>query len=319
MENLISIVVPCFNEEKTITFFYQAMKKIEKKLTPYEFEFIFINDGSKDTTLDIIKALAAIDPDLIKYLSFSRNFGKEAAMYAGLAEARGQYVTVMDVDLQDPPELLLEMVAILEEGIYDCVGARRVNRKDEPALRSFFARRFYKIINRISDTEIIDGVRDYRLMTRQMVDAILSLTEYNRFSKGIFSWVGFNTKYLEFENRERIAGETSWSFFGLLKYSLEGIISFSVFPLAIASFIGIFTFLLSLIFLILIVGRALLYGDPVSGWPSLISVILLLGGIQLFCIGIIGQYLGRVFTEVKKRPLYITKESNISKKTKKKR
>lgn len=310
MNTQISIIIPCFNEEETVTLFYKEVQKTIQQLPNYQFDFLFVNDGSSDNTLQIIKALKELDPDHVHYLSFSRNFGKEAAMYAGLQNATGEYVTVMDVDLQDPPELLPKMIQLLETGDYDCVGARRVNRKNEPRIRSFFARQFYRLINRVSDTEIIDGVRDYRLMTRQMVEAILSLTEYNRFSKGIFSWVGFETTYLEFENRERAAGETSWSFFSLLKYSLEGILSFSIFPLAIASFIGMFTFVLSLIFLVIIVVRALIFGDPVSGWPSTISIILLLGGIQLFCIGLIGQYLGKVFLEVKERPLFIIKEQD---------
>lgn len=309
-KHIISIVIPCYNETDTIGLFHQAMTAVQQQLTSYQFEYIFVNDGSKDQTLQTLKDLSEMD-SAVHYISFSRNFGKEAAMYAGLSHATGIYTAVMDVDLQDPPEMLLEMIHHIESGQYDCIGARRVNRKDEPPIRSFFARMFYRIINRISDTYIVDGARDYRLMTSQMVDSILSLTEYNRFSKGIFSWVGFETKYLEYENRERVAGETSWSFWGLLKYSLEGIFSFSVVPLALASFLGIFTFGLSLIFLVLIVIRALVNGDPVAGWPSLISVILLLGGIQLFCMGLIGQYLGKVFMEVKKRPLFIIKESNI--------
>ena len=315
MNNLISIVIPCYNEEETLMLFYQHMQALSDQIGAYQFEYIFVNDGSQDQTLPLIKELKKRDPNHVNFLSFSRNFGKEAAMFAGLQHTTGDYIAVMDVDLQDPPELLPKMIEILDAGVYDCVGARRVNRKNEPVIRSFFARQFYRLINKISDTEIIDGVRDYRLMTRQMVESILTLTEYNRFSKGLVSWVGYHTTYLEYENRERVAGETSWSFFGLLKYSFEGILSFSVFPLAIASYIGMFTFILSLIFLLLIVIRALIFGDPVSGWPSTISVILLLGGIQLFCIGLIGQYLGKVFMEVKNRPLFVIKESHTRKDT----
>lgn len=305
----ISLVVPCHNEGPALKLFYAAIDQLKPALADYELELLFIDDGSTDETLTVMKELAH-QPE-VNYLSFSRNFGKEAAMYAGLKHARGDYVAVLDADLQDPPELLLRMLPILKNGTYDCVGARRTNRENEPRIRSYFSRMFYRLINNISDTEIPDGVRDFRLMKRNMVDSILAVTEYNRFSKGIFSWVGYNTYYLEYENQERVAGKTSWSFRQLLSYSLEGIISFSVFPLAIASFIGILTFVLALIFMFIIVLRALIWGDPVSGWPSTISIILFLGGIQLFCLGIIGQYIGKIFLEVKQRPLYLIKESQL--------
>lgn len=310
----ISLVVPCYNEGPTLKFFYDEIEKLKPALPEYHFDILFINDGSTDNTLLILKHLAQL-PD-VDYLSFSRNFGKEAAMYAGLQHVTGDYVAVMDADLQDPPDLLLQMVPLLAEGTYDCIGARRTNRQDEPKIRSFFARQFYRLMNRISETEIVDGARDFRLMKRGMVESILEVTEYNRFSKGIFSWVGYDTYYLEYENRERVAGETSWSFGSLLKYSLEGIISFSVFPLAIASWVGIVTFILALVFMLIVVVRALIYGDPVAGWPSTISIILFLGGLQLFCLGIIGQYIGKIFLEAKKRPHYLIKESSLDAKEK---
>lgn len=306
---LISVVVPCFNEEPVLSHFYQAMEKVRKELPHKDIEYIFINDGSNDETLSIIRELSVKDSSRIKYVSFSRNFGKEAAIYAGLEYSAGDYVVIMDADLQDPPEMLPQMVYYLEEEGYDCVGTRRVTRVGEPPIRSFFARQFYKIINRVSNTEILDGVRDYRLMTRQMVDAILSVTEYNRFSKGIFSWVGFETKYLEYENRERVAGETSWSFWSLFKYSIDGIISFSEAPLAIASFIGFISFIGALVALLFIIIRTLIFGDPTSGWPSMISIFLMIGGLQLLCMGILGKYIGKTFLETKKRPIYIVKET----------
>lgn len=308
MTKTISIIVPCYNEQESIPLFYAAVEQVAATLADHRIEYIFVNDGSADESLTEMRALQAQDPEHVHYISFSRNFGKEAALYAGLQAATGDYVAVMDVDLQDPPELLPEMIHGIEVEGYDCVGTRRTTRAGEPPLRSFFAKQFYKIINRISQTEIVDGARDYRLMTRQMVNAILEMTEYNRFSKGIFSWVGFDTKYLEYKNQDRVAGQTSWSFWGLFKYSLDGIVTFSETPLAIASFVGFFSFVIALLALIFIIIRALIYGDPTSGWPSLISVILMVGGLQLLCLGIVGKYIGKIYLEVKNRPIYIVKE-----------
>ncbi len=309
---LLSIVVPCYNEEETILSFYQEVMKIKEQMPPLNFEFIFVNDGSSDNTLKQLKILENKDPKQVKYLSFSRNFGKEAALYAGLKHATGDLITVMDADLQDPPSLLPEMYHLITEQNYDCIGTRRKNREGEPKIRSFFAKKFYKIINKISDVQIVDGARDFRLMTRQMVDAILELQEYNRFSKGLFSWVGFDTFYLEYENVERQEGKSSWSFGQLFMYSLDGIIAFSEFPLIISAVVGMLSFVLAIIALIFIVVRALIFGDPTSGWPSLVCIILALGGLQLFCLGILGQYLGKTFLETKKRPIYILKEKSDS-------
>lgn len=267
---------------------------------------IFINDGSTDDTLLKLRQLSK--KQNVHYLSFSRNFGKEAALYAGLKEANGDYVTVMDTDLQDPPELLIEMVRILEQGEYDCVGTRRINRRGEPSIRSWFARKFYQLINHIGEVEMVDGARDFRLMTRQMVDSVLELSEYNRFSKGLFAWVGYNTKYLEYENRERVAGQTSWSFWSLFKYSIDGIVNFSEAPLNLASFVGAFSCFVSIIAMIFIVVKTLIFNDPTSGWPSLVCIILFIGGIQLLCLGIVGKYISKIFLETKKRPIYIIKE-----------
>ncbi|WP_157455793.1 glycosyltransferase family 2 protein [Carnobacterium maltaromaticum] len=311
---LISIVVPCFNEEESIPLFYAALEKEREFLVNADIEYIFVNDGSNDNTLNVLRSLAKENKERVKFISFSRNFGKEAGLYAGLQQATGDYVAVMDVDLQDPPEMLPEMLQIIREEEYDCVGTRRVSRDGEPPIRSFFARQFYRIINNISETEIVDGARDYRLMTRQMVNAILSMEEYNRFSKGIFSWVGFDTKYLEYKNQERVAGETSWSFWSLFKYSLDGIVAFSELPLAFASFVGFFSFLAAMIAMVVIVIRTLLLNDPTSGWPSLVCFILAIGGLQLFCLGILGKYLGKTYLETKKRPIYIVKETEKDKK-----
>ncbi|MGY3702878.1 glycosyltransferase [Vagococcus martis] len=310
-KKMLSIVVPCYNEQDTIIPYITRMTDIEKLLPNLTFEYWFVNDGSKDNTLNVLKE-ATISSNKYNYLSFSRNFGKESALYAGLEHARGDYITVMDVDLQDPPELLPKMVELIEQGEHDCIGTRRVTRAGEPKIRSFFAKQFYKIINKISDVEIVDGARDYRLMSRQMVDAILELKEYNRFSKGIFSWVGFDTYYLEFENIERVEGETSWSFWDLLQYSIDGIISFSEFPLKLSTILGFISFIASIIALIFIVIRALIFGDPTSGWPSLVCIILALGGLQLLCLGVVGQYLGKTFLETKRRPIYIVKDQKIS-------
>ncbi len=304
----ISVIVPCYNEEKAIPYFYDEITKISDKMKSLEFEYLFINDGSKDNTLNILKEYSKKDKR-VRFISFSRNFGKEAAMYAGLKEAKGDYVTLMDADLQDPPSLLPEMYSAIKNEGYDTVGTRRVTRKGEPPIRSFFARMFYKLINKMSKVEMVDGARDYRLMTRQVVDAIISLEEYNRYSKGLFSFVGFNTKWIEFENVERVAGETKWSFWKLLIYALEGITAFSTVPLALASVIGIIFCLLSLVAILFIIIKTLIFGDPVSGWPSLVCIIFLVSGIQLFCMGIIGQYLSKTYLETKKRPIYIIKET----------
>ncbi|MEG0268468.1 MAG: glycosyltransferase family 2 protein [Carnobacterium sp.] len=306
----ITIVVPCFNEEAALPLFYEELENTRKNLTQADIEYIFIDDGSQDQTLNVIKKLANKDQERVRYLSFSRNFGKEAALYAGLQHATGDYIAVMDADLQDPPELLPEMLSMLREKTYDCIGTRRVTRDGEPPVRSFFSKQFYKWMNRISDTEFIDGSRDYRLMTKRMVEAVLSVSEVNRFSKGIFSWVGFDTYYLSYNNKERIAGETSWSFWGLFNYSLDAIINFSDLPLTFASFVGLLSFFISILFLIFIVIRALIFGDPTAGWPSLVTITLAIGGLQLFCLGIVGKYLGKTYLETKKRPLYIVKETN---------
>lgn len=306
---MISVIVPCFNEEEAIPYFYEAMEKVRKEMRE-KFEYIFVNDGSKDGTLKVLRQLSGQD-QAVRYLSFSRNFGKEAALYAGLQAATGDLVTVMDVDLQDPPEMLIEMKAMLDANAdLDCVGTRRVSRDGEPPIRSFFAKLFYKLMNKISQVEVVDGARDFRLMRRHMVDAILSVSEYNRFSKGIFAWVGFETEYLPYKNVERVAGETSWSFWKLLSYSIEGIINFSDTPLNIASYTGFFTFLLSLVLMVFVVFKTLVFGDPTIGWPSTICIILFLGGLQLMTIGILGKYLAKVFLETKKRPVYIVKEKS---------
>lgn len=305
--HLLSIVVPCFNEESSVEIFF---KEIKKTLTEINYEIIFVNDGSKDSTLINIKKIAEYNQN-IKYISFSRNFGKESALYAGLKSSKGDLVCVMDVDLQDPPELLPQMIKIIETEDYDIIATRRVTRMGEPKIRSFFARSFYKIFNKISKIDLVDGARDYRLMTRQVVDSLLELNEYNRFSKGLFQWIGYNTKWLEYENIERITGETSWSFFGLISYSIEGIIAFTTVPLSISTFFGIILSVLAFILIIIIVLKNLLFSDPVAGWTSTICVILLLGGIQLFSIGILGKYLEKTYTEIKNRPIFIIKETNI--------
>ena len=302
----LSVISPCLNEQEAVPLFYQAFLK-ETRGMPVQFEFWFIDDGSTDGTLSAFRALQAADPR-VHYISFSRNFGKESAMYAGMEAATGDYVAIMDVDLQDPPHLLKDMLHGIEQEGYDCVGSRRVTRVGEPKLRSFFARLFYRLINRISKTEVVDGARDFRLMTRQMVDSILTLPEVSRFSKGIFSWVGYRTKWLEYENVERVAGETKWSFWKLLLYSLDGIVGFSTAPLAIASIMGFFFCLLAFILILYFFFKTLIWGDPVAGFPATICIILLLGGIQLFCIGILGQYLSKTYLETKRRPIYIARE-----------
>lgn len=309
MSKLCSCIVPCFNEEEVIPLYYEEMQKVRKQEEgKIDFEIIFIDDGSKDKTLEVIKKLSEQD-ECIHYVSFSRNFGKEAAMYAGFEHANGEYVVTMDVDLQDPPHLIPEMIRCIEEEGYDSVATRRVTRKGEPPIRSFFARRFYGLINKISDADIVDGARDFRMMKRDMVNAILSMPEYNRFTKGIFGWVGFKTKWIEFENVERAAGETKWSFWKLFRYALEGIIAFSTVPLTIVSLIGVIICIIAFLFLLFVVIRATIFGDPVAGWPSLICVISFLSGIQLLGIGVVGMYLSKTYLETKKRPIYIKKES----------
>lgn len=305
---LLSAIVPCYNEEENVPYFYQEFLKNEAffKENEIEFELWYINDGSVDKTAEAVKLL--IEKDIrVHLLSFSRNFGKEAALYAGLEKARGDYIACMDADLQDPPSLLPEMFQNIWAG-YDTVATRRVTRKGEPLIRSFLARKFYRMMNRISSTEIVDGARDFRLMTRQVVDSLLQMKEYNRFTKGIFSWVGFNTKWLEFDNIERKKGETKWSFWKLFIYSLEGITSFSTAPLAFAAFMGVFFCVASFFFIIFVIIRKIMFGDPTSGWPSLVCIILLVSGVQLFCMGIVGQYLAKTYMEVKNRPIYLVKE-----------
>lgn len=302
-------IVPCFNEEEAIPYYYEEMQKVMQKVPELDFELLFVDDGSCDGTLKVLKELAQKDSG-VRYISFSRNFGKEAALYAGLQNAGGDYAVTMDVDLQDPPSLIPEMYKVIQQGEYDSVATRRVTRKGEPKIRSFFARKFYQIINKMSDADIVDGARDFRFMKRSMVDAILSMKEYNRFSKGIFGWVGFKTKWLEYENVERVVGETKWSFWKLFRYALEGIIAFSTTPLSIVSVIGMVICFLSFILLLVIIIRALLVGDPVAGWPSLACIITSLGGVQLLCTGIVGLYLSKAYLETKNRPIFIVKEKN---------
>lgn len=309
MKKKLSVIVACYNEEEALPYFYKEIKKQAKKMDYLDFEFIFIDDGSVDSTLEVIKKFRKRDKR-VRYLSFSRNFGKEAAMYAGLEISSGDYVTLMDADLQDPPSLLEEMYNYIVDYDYDCVGTRRVTRKGEPPIRSFFARMFYKIINKLSKVEMVDGARDYRLMTRQMVDAILEMKEYNRYSKGLFSFVGFKTKWLEYENVNRVAGETKWSFWKLFLYAIDGITAFSTVPLVISTVIGFFFCMISFLMILVIIIKTLVYGDPVNGWPSLVCIIFMVSGIQLFCMGIMGQYLSKTYLETKNRPIYIVKETS---------
>lgn len=303
----ISLIIPCYNEESCLPAFDSEIAKVVERMPEYEFEILFVNDGSVDGTLPLIRGFAE-KRSYVRYLSFSRNFGKEAAMYAGFTNATGDYVAVMDADLQDPPELLPKMVKILESGEYDSVATRRVDRAGEPPIRSFFARMFYKLINKISDADIVDGARDYRLMKREMVDVIVEMGERNRFSKGIFGWIGFRTYWYAFENVERAAGETKWNFWKLFKYSIDGIISFSQMPLNIASWMGVACTGISLLAILFIVVRRLIFGDAVQGWASNMCVMIFIGGIQLFCLGVIGQYIGKTYVETKKRPHYIVSE-----------
>jgi len=312
---IISIVIPCYNEEESIPLLVSKVQEVALTMPGASFELIFIDDGSKDGTLEVLRR-AAQDSHGIRYISFSRNFGKEAALLAGLEAATGDYIAVMDADLQDPPELLPKMFATITEEGYDCVATRRVTRKGEPRIRSFFARRFYRLINRISDTQMVDGARDFRLMTRQMLDAVLSLKEYNRFTKGLFSWVGFSTKWMEYENIPRQVGTTKWNLWGLFMYSLDGIAAFSVKPLAISSFFGVLFCFISFIGIVTIIVRWLIFGDPVAGWASTVTIVLFVGGIQLFCTGIQGQYQAKAYLEGKRRPVFIVKESSESRESK---
>ena len=304
----ISVIVSCYNEEKSVPLFYEKMEEVIKEFKNTEFEYIFVDDGSKDNTINIIKSLREHD-EKVRYISFSRNFGKEAAMLAGLEAATGNYVTLMDADLQDPPDLLKKMFNILKTEDYDQVATRRVTRKGEPVIRSFFSRMFYKMIDKFTDFEMVDGARDYRLMKSEVKDAIIDMKEYNRYSKGLFSFVGFKTKWIEYENVKRVAGETKWSFWKLFKYALEGITAFSTAPLAVASIMGILFCLIALFFIIFIIVKTVVFGDPTSGWPSLACIIVFIGGIQLLSLGIIGQYLSKTYLEVKNRPVYIIRET----------
>lgn len=305
----VNLIIPCYNEAEALPLFAEELNSVINTLTEYDFEILLINDGSKDGTLETMEEICHRD-HRYKYISFSRNFGKEAAMYAGFCNSDGDYVAVMDADMQDPPNLLPEMIGCLEHEDYDSVATRRVSRKGEPPIRSFFARKFYKLINKISDADVVDGARDFRLMKREMVDAIVSMCEYNRFSKGIFGWIGFRTKWLEFENANRIAGETKWSFWGLLKYAIDGIINFSEAPMSLASGLGILLTIISFIMVIFIMIRKAIFGDPVAGWPSLACIIIFIAGLQFLCMGIMGKYIAKTYLEVKNRPHYIISETN---------
>lgn len=305
----ISIIVPCYNEELSLLAFHSNVTKILDENYSNNYEIVFIDDGSSDQTLSLIKKLCE-NSSHVEYLSFSRNFGKEAAMLAGMKAARGKYIVIMDVDLQDPPELLPKMLEELEKGEYDCVATRRVSRKGEPIIRSFCARAFYRIINRMSDIYIVDGARDFRMMTRQMAQSIIAMPERNRFSKGLFAWVGFKTKWLEYENCERLSGESKWSFWGLFKYSVEGILAFSTVPLAIASWMGVLLFIASFCAVVFFVIQKLFVGIETQGWATMMCMILMLGGMQLLCIGILGQYMAKTYLETKNRPLYIVRTSS---------
>ena len=316
MSDKISVIVPCYNEQEALPFFFEAIGKIAGKMKQeynVDYEFVFVDDGSRDRTLEILRDFAKKD-ERVKYISFSRNFGKESAIYAGLEHVTGDYISMMDADLQDPPELLMEMYQEIKKGEYDCIGTRRVTRIGEPPIRSFFAHCFYKLMNKISKAEIVDGARDFRLMTRQMVNAILDVKEYNRFSKGIFGWVGFKTKWLEYENIERVAGNTKWSFWKLFLYSLDGIVAFSTVPLSVASAVGMLFLFIAFIMIVFIIAKTLIFGDPVAGYPSMMCVMFFIGGIQLFSIGVLGQYLSKTYLETKNRPIYIIKETEKSEK-----
>lgn len=305
----VTLIVPCYNEAEALPLFQEQLNTVIHTLDSYRFEILLINDGSTDDTLSVMKKICNAD-ESYKYISFSRNFGKEAAMYAGFCNSDGDYTAVMDADMQDPPSLLPEMLACLETEDYDSVATRRVSRKGEPPIRSFFARKFYKLINKISDADVVDGARDFRLMKKEMVDSIVAMCEYNRFSKGIFGWIGFKTKWIEYENVNRIAGETSWSFWGLLKYAIDGIINFSETPMSIASGLGMFLTFVSFVMIIFIIIRKAVFGDPVAGWPSLVCIILFISGLQFLCMGIMGKYMAKTYLEVKNRPHYIVAETN---------
>lgn len=307
--DLITVIVPCFNEEASLPYFFRSYEQLKSTMRMVSFELLFIDDGSKDNTLSVIKDLAA-NHEEIKYISFSRNFGKEAVMYADLQHAKGDYVVFMDADLQDPPSLLPDMYKAVAEDGYDSAATRRVTRAGEPPIRSFFSRIFYRLMNRISHTELVDGARDYRLMSRKFVNALLELSEYNRFSKGLFGWVGFRTKWFAYENVERVAGETKWSFWKLLLYAVDGIVAFSTVPLIASTVFGLLSCLLSFAGILFVIVRKLLVGDPIQGWASTVCIILLMGGIQLLCTGILGQYLAKTYLEAKKRPIYIINEQS---------
>ncbi len=312
MKKLISIIVPCYNEEPALKPFYEEVNKVSHEMSNVDFEFVFVDDGSRDGTMREIEKLRAND-ERVKFVSFSRNFGKEAALLAGLDYAQGDYIATMDADLQDPPALLPAMYDVVKTGDYDCVATRRVSREGEPPIRSFFARMFYRLINKMSKIEMVDGARDYRLMTRQMVDAIISMREYNRYSKGLFSFVGFKAKWIEYKNVQRVAGETHWSFWKLFVYAIDGICAFSTVPLVIAAVLGLIFCLVAFVLIVTIVIKTLLYGDPVSGWPSTICMILMMGGLQLLALGIIGEYLAKTYLETKHRPIYIVKRTEKDK------
>ncbi len=310
---LLSVVVPSYNEEEAIPIFYKEITKVfdelKEKWDGMEAEIIFVDDGSKDNTLKVIRDLRSRDKR-VRFVSFSRNFGKEAGLFAGLEHARGDYIVTMDADLQDPPSLLHEMIGAIKNEGYDSAATRRVSRKGEPPIRSFFARCFYKLINRMSNTDIVDGARDYRIMTRKMAQSILSMKEYNRFTKGIYGWIGFKTKWLEYENIERVAGETKWSFWKLFKYAIDGIVGFSTAPLSIATFVGIFMAFVAFLLIVFIIVKKLVFGDPTSGWSSMVCIMLMLSGIQMFCVGIVGQYLSKTYLETKRRPIYIAAKTS---------
>ena len=312
MKKKLSIIVPCYNEEETINLFYNELKQTLNKLTDLNHEIIFVDDGSTDKTLSLILKLKKKDKS-IRYISFSRNFGKEAAIYAGLEYSKGHFVSVIDSDLQDPPELLIDMYNIIKTKDYDCVATRRKNRKGEPFFRNLCTKIFYKLIKKMSKIEMVEGARDYRLMTRQVVDAVLSVKEYNRYSKGLFSFVGFNTKWIEYENKERVAGKTKWSFFNLFVYAIDGICAFSTVPLVISILIGIIFCIISFILIIFIIVKTLIFGDPAKGWPSLVCIIFMISGIQMVCLGILGEYLSKTYLETKNRPLYIIKKTDKDK------
>ena len=305
----VNLIVPCYNEAEALPLFKDELNKVIQTLDQYTFEILLINDGSTDTTLSVMKEICDTDSHY-KYISFSRNFGKEAAMYAGFYNSDGDYAAIMDADMQDPPALLPDMLHCLETEDYDSVATRRVSRIGEPKIRSFFARNFYKLINKISDADVVDGARDFRLMKREMVDSIVAMCEYNRFSKGIFGWIGFKTKWLEYENVNRIAGETKWSFWGLFKYAVDGIINFSETPMSLASGLGIFLTIFSVLMVIFIIIRKEIFGDPVAGWPSLACIIIFIAGLQFLCMGIMGKYIAKTYLEVKNRPHYIVSETN---------